>query len=297
MPAHPFLFVDAGVTLAGAEVPGWLAGVPGAPRRLYLHGRLPSEPVVAVVGARRASFAGRVFARHLARELTREGVHVASGGAEGIDTAAHEGALACGASTTVVAPSGWEHPFPPTNSGLFRRVVDGGGGYLSVRAPGQGVVRGAFLRRNLVLAALASALVIVEARERSGARHAARCARQLGRPVLVVPHAPWRAVGRGCLLELLDGAAVAARPSDVLSILAAATARASRAVSGAEVTLPGADRDAAALVLAAIDAGARDLDALTGRTGLTLGAVQLALVGLELGGQVILDSSGQPRRT
>ncbi|MCC6214395.1 MAG: DNA-protecting protein DprA [Polyangiaceae bacterium] len=295
MPAPPPLFPELGTPLEGRSLPARLAGVAGAPRRLHLHGSLAGGPAVAIVGARRASFAGRVFARHLGRALAREGLHVVSGGAEGIDTAAHEGAMAGGGTTTIVAPGGWERPFPAVNAELFRRVVRCGGGYLSVRSPADGVVRGAFLRRNLVLAALASALVIVEARDHSGARHAARCARKLGRPVFAVPHAPWAAGGRGCVLELREGACVAARASDVLEALAGILR------DGSPGTLPdparGAATEAGLRVLSALDRGARDADAIATGSGLAHGAVQLALVELTLAGAVTIDAAGIPRRT
>ncbi len=109
---------------------------------------------------------------------------VLSGGAAGIDTEAHRGALAARGVTVVVAPAGFERPFPEQNAELFGQVVAAGGAYLSLPEPNCPATRGIFFARNACLVALAHLVVVVESPIRSGARNAAAHARRLG-PALV----------------------------------------------------------------------------------------------------------------
>src|SRR6266849_4277344 len=109
--------------LMGSALPSRLAHLEAPPERLFLRGELPRGPAVAIVGTRHPTTRGAEYARELAFELAQAGVAVLSGGAEGIDTEAHRGALAAGGVTVVVAPAGFEHPFPEQNAELFRAVV------------------------------------------------------------------------------------------------------------------------------------------------------------------------------
>ncbi len=186
---------------------------------MFLWGRLPPRPWVAVVGTRRASDAALDFTRLLCRQLCGAGVTVSSGGAQGIDAAAHEGALEAGGSTVVIAPSSYERPYPAAHAELFQRIIDAGGAVLSEHERGVAARRHVFFARNAILAASCSALVLVEAPFRSGARNATLWARRLGRPVFVVPHPPWHTAGRGCITELVLGGRPLASYRDVTSAL------------------------------------------------------------------------------
>jgi len=210
--------------LTGHRLPPRLASLPHPPRRLYVLGELPRGPCVAIVGTRKPTPEGSAFARELSAELAAAGVAILSGGAEGIDRQAHEGALDAGGKTVVVAPSGYMKPFPAEHAELFARVLEGGGSYVSLVPADSAARRGAFFARNHCMVGLAQLLVVVQAPFRSGARNAAKHARMLGRPLLVVPSSPWIAVGRGCNLELRSGAAVCEGARDVLRALDAAGA-------------------------------------------------------------------------
>lgn len=142
-----------------------------------------------------------------------------SGGAKGIDTAAHRGALGVAGKTVVVAPSSFDRPFPEENAELYDRVLASGGGYVTDCPPGTAATRAHFFPRNQYLVALCHAVVIVEAPVRSGARNAAKQARRLGRPLLVVPGSPWSPASRGCILELQRGARLVASAREVLRVL------------------------------------------------------------------------------
>lgn len=215
MDQAPFRFQ----VLEGPSLPPCVRDLPELPRRLYLHGELPRGPAVAIVGTRRPTPAAEAFARELSGELGARGVAILSGGAEGIDSAAHRGALDVGAPTVVVAPAGYERPFPQSLGQFFQEILQHGGGYLSAFAPAEAAALPNFFARNALLVALAQVLVIVEAPFRSGARNAAQKARALGRPVLVVPACPWNGRGLGCIVELQLGGAALLSYRDVLRAL------------------------------------------------------------------------------
>lgn len=206
--------------LSGSRLPPGLGDLPDPPKLVYVRGELPRGPRVAIVGTRYPTQGAALFAFELAAQLAHRGVAVLSGGAKGIDSMAHSGALAVGGSTVVVAPGGFRRPFPPENSGLFRQVVERGGAYLSLSPSDTPASRGGFFPRNACLVALCHAVVVVEAPVRSGARNAAARARELGRPLFVAPAAPYNAQGIGCIVELKLGARPLYSERDVLQLLA-----------------------------------------------------------------------------
>lgn len=162
---------------------GDAAGVP----ILLLQGRPPPPLAVAVVGARASDDYGLACAARVAGDAVALGAAVVSGGAQGCDAAAHRAALAAGGLTAVVLPAGHDHPYPACHRPLFAEVVAGGGAVLSPCWPTARPVRLRFLKRNRVIAALASAVVVARAGARSGALSTAREARELGRTLLAVP--------------------------------------------------------------------------------------------------------------
>lgn len=188
------------------EYPAVLRELPHPPDPVWVRGELPEGPAVAIVGTRSASPAALDFARKLARFLAEAGVVVFSGGAAGIDRAAHEGALDAGAPTVVVAGTGLDHVYPKEHETLFETIVERGGAILSPFERHQRGWKWTFLRRNSVLAALTRALILIEAPIKSGARSAAMAARRLGRPVFAVPGAPWDPLGAGAFVEMRAGA-------------------------------------------------------------------------------------------
>jgi DNA processing protein len=290
--------VDA-VLLEGARMPPRLADLAEPPERLFLRGELPRGPAVAIVGTRRPSAEAAAFTRALAAELASAGVAVLSGGAEGIDTAAHEGALDVGGLTTVVAPAGFGRPFPEQNAELFRRVVEGGGGYLSLVPDEQPATRTVFFARNACLVALSHAVVVTQLPVRSGAANAAKWARELGRALFVVPHSPWVAQGRGALRELRLGAQPLDRAQDVLRHLTAAGLHGLPPARPEQLELAAwrgpsegrpADSSTAAPVdpvVAAVQAGASHADEIAQVTGLSLAVVQQRILTLALSGVLV----------
>ena len=180
-------------------------------------GELPDvSRAIAVVGTRRADDEALDFAYELARHLALNGWAVVSGGAVGIDRAAHEGAIDGGGQTVAVLPTGLDAAYPRANHDLFVRVVEAGC-LLTEVEDGTDPQRGRFLTRNRLIAALGRSTVVVQAPARSGALSTARIAQRLGRAVFSVPASPWDSRGSGNLGLLARGARICARPGDVLS--------------------------------------------------------------------------------
>ncbi|WP_373048278.1 DNA-processing protein DprA [Vulgatibacter sp.] len=148
-------------------------------------GALPRA--VAVIGSRRADPGTVGLARRFGAALARAGFTVVSGGALGIDAAAHEGALEAGGETVAVLGSGLLRPTPARNRGLFARILAAGGGLCSELPPGEGAMKWHFPRRNRLVAALARAVVVVRAAAGSGCFHTVDAAHRLGRQVIAVP--------------------------------------------------------------------------------------------------------------
>ncbi|MBI4952350.1 MAG: DNA-processing protein DprA [Myxococcales bacterium] len=188
------------------------------PPALFLRGELPTRPGVAIVGSREPPADALGFASRLARELGERGVALWSGGARGIDAAVHEAALAVGAPTAVVLPSGPGSPYPPEHEALFERVVERGGAVLSLWPDGSPFLPGRFLQRNRVLAVMTRATIVACAKVRSGARGAAAAARRVGRPVGAVPY-PSFGPYPGAAEELALGAFAVTRVEHVLRVL------------------------------------------------------------------------------
>ncbi|MGB5286689.1 MAG: DNA-processing protein DprA, partial [Polyangiales bacterium] len=187
------------------------------PDEFRVVGELPDlRRAISIVGTRRADDEALDFAYSFAREAVLNGLTVVSGGAMGVDRAAHEGAVAGGGRTVVVLPTGLDAPYPRANHDLFARVLEAGC-LLTEVDDGADAQRGRFLTRNRLIAALGRSTVVVQAPARSGALSTARYAQRLGRAVFAVPASPWDPRGSGNLRLLSGGARICVRPSDVLS--------------------------------------------------------------------------------
>lgn len=168
---------------------------------LAIRGTLEGEGI-AVVGARASDPYGLSLSRQLGRDLAEAGLTVISGGAEGCDAAAHEGALEAGGRTVVVLPAGHDHAYPPRHERLFARATERGA-LVSPFWPTVTVARPRFLTRNRIIASLARAVVVVRARARSGSLSTAAAAEALGKPVGAIVGPIGDSLSEGChhLLE------------------------------------------------------------------------------------------------
>ena len=199
-------------------IPGdahWPSGIDAlgdrAPFALWARGdtELLTEPVwgrLTVTGARASTGYGEHVTTELVQSAVEEGHRVFSGGAYGIDGAAHRAALAAGGPTVAVLAGGLDRLYPAGHTDLLTRI-SGHGLLLSEVPPGAAPTKWRFLQRGRLLAALSGTVIIAEAGYRSGTLHTAARAVELGRPVGVVPGPVTSAASAGCHRLLRDGLA------------------------------------------------------------------------------------------
>jgi DNA processing protein len=270
-----------GERLAGSALEGlWVAGA--------LDGL--AAPSVAIVGTRAPSDEGRRRARRLAEALGRSGVAVISGLALGIDGAAHEGALAARAPTIGVLGGGHDHFFPPRHRELGARIVADGGAVVSPFGPAVAPKPWMFLARNAVIAALADAVVVVEAAARSGALNTAGHAGDRGIPVLAFPGDVDRSKAAGCNALIRDGATLVRDADDVLAALPGFQPL--RLLPPGENRLPFADSPTVRSIFAALAEGARDAGSLADRLALPPAELLAVLTELETAGVIVAGCDG-----
>ena len=276
------------IDASSVSYPRRLRDLSDAPVALHVAGELPGlECAVAMVGTRAADDEALDFAYGLAHDLAREGVVVVSGGAIGIDRAAHEGALDAGGCTLAVLPIGLDQPYPRANHDLFRRIL--GAGCLVTEVPdGAAIQKGRFLTRNRLVAALGECTVVVQAPTRSGALSTARHAHALGRPVFVTPASPWDPRGSGNLALLRKGARICVGRSDVLSGSAVGEGVDREHSSGGRdgqrrwINLSPSEKR----VLEALESRAGHVDELCQKTGIPALEVQRTILSLRVRGLV-----------
>ena len=264
----------ASAVVAGqARYPSRLRSLTVPPEQLWFSGRLPAsgERLIAMVGARAATGVGRQRAHDLAAALGRKAFAVISGGAFGIDAASHEGTLSVGAITYAVLGCGTDIVYPDRHIALFATIAERGG-LLSEYPPGTKPRRGQFPARNRIIAALAEAVIVVEAAMRSGALITAALGRALGRPLLAVPGSP----GTDALLR--SGRALPVESAD--DVLAALAGRLRPVQAPAPPAGPHVN------LLSAIELGAKTPGLLCRRLGLPLPALLAQLAEAELDGMV-----------
>lgn len=214
----------AGARIAGpgdADYSDRLLDLADPPVAVYLIGTpLPSQPSsVAVVGSRHCSALGREVATDLGRGLAGVGLCVMSGAARGIDEAAHAGALAAGGRTVAVLGAGIDHPYPRAGRGFLSRIVDVGGTLVAEYPPTVPPHARNFPARNRLIAAIASAVVVVEGVDRSGSRITADHALELGRGVFAVPGPITSPLSATPHALIRDGAVLVRGLADVLDDL------------------------------------------------------------------------------
>ncbi len=275
--------------------PALLRESDGAPPILTWRGDLSfaERPCVAIVGARNASAAAVRLAREFGVALAREGFAVVSGLARGIDGAAHEGALP---ATIGVIASGIDIAYPPQHAKLQKRIATEGL-LLAEQPPGTEPRGSHFPSRNRIIAGLALGTLVVEAAPKSGSLITARLAGEAGREVMAIPGSPLDARSQGCNHLIREGAVLVQSPEDVVELLSSfdGTPRS----TFREPLPPGWDAgedfadaepaDIAGLLTSAPVA----VDELIRQSGAGTAAVQMALLELELAGQLQRCAGGR----
>jgi DNA processing protein len=289
--------IDAGEAL-GARLlisgeqafPFPLASLDPPPPVLWAWGdtALLTRPMVAVVGARIASAAGRRMARDLAVGLGEAGWVVVSGMARGIDAAAHEGAMATG--SVAVLAGGVDDIYPPEHADLHKALTRQGC-VVSERPIGAKAKAADFPRRNRIISGLSRGVVVVEAELRSGSLITARLAAEQGREVFAVPGSPLDPRARGANDLLRQGACLVEESADILRVLDALPGLAAPPSPKFEIShnaRPADSPDAVTLIQALLSPSPVSIDDLARESGAPMAQVLAALTDLALAGRAEL---------
>ena len=208
------------IYLGTPEFPALLSEIANPPERLWARGdrSLLTRTAIAIVGARDATREGREISYQIAADLVRSGIVVVSGLARGIDAAAHSGALDGGGTTIAVLGTGIDRVYPAENKELHERIA-AQGLLLTEFEPGANPDLFHFPQRNRIISGLSRAVVVVEARDKSGSLITARLAAEQGRDVMAVPGTIVGGRNRGANALLRDGAKLVESAVDILQEL------------------------------------------------------------------------------
>lgn len=268
------------LTSKDAEYPALLRTIADPPFILYIRGILPkdAEKLMAVVGTRKPSAYGRETGAFFARELCRAGFSIVSGMAEGIDTIAHEAALAEGAHTYAIVGTGLDDVYPPTNRSLAERIPEQGAliSEFPLHTP---PFKSNFPQRNRIVSGLSMGTLVVEARKKSGALITGELALEQGREVFAIPGPIFAktSAGTNCLIQ--QGAKLA---MDINDILGEFGFEAVGKIGQAYVPRHPEEET----LLAYLEEGPKHLDILIRETNLKVSEVHTTLTLLEINGVV-----------
>lgn len=287
------------IALGEPDYPPLLVHISGAPPLISAIGgeRLDLSRTVAIVGARNASSAGQRMTTVLAGDLGDRGYTIVSGLARGIDAAAHKASLSTG--TVAVLAGGMDRIYPDENIPLSRQVVENGGMLVSEMPMGWEPRARDFPRRNRLVSGLSLGVVVVEAAKRSGSLITARLALEQNRDVFAVPGSPLdpRAEGGNHLIQ--QGARLVTSAEDIIESLSVADPARTTLLEpdwepdagelAAETEPSSGDR---ARLIEALSHTPVQVDVLVATTGLSVSAIQMLLLELDIGGRIEW-SSGQ----
>lgn len=278
--------LNAGATiLSDTALPDALLESRNPPPALFAWGmpEVLHQPTVAVVGTRGATTYGKAVAMKFAELLATAGVTIVSGGALGIDGAAHRGAMSVGGATIAVLATGVDRVYPTIHRGMFQHIRENGC-LISQFAAGTKPTTYRFVVRNHLVAALSQAVLVVEAPEKSGALSTAHAAADMGRSVFVVPANIDNVNFRGSHALIRDGAVLVDHPDQVLQALGLAVGSVQRAQP---VLSPDQTQ-----IVAVLTSETTSPEIIVAKTGLPPEVVLSELTMLELDGVVVQDRGG-----
>lgn len=209
------------ISLVDERYPHLLANISGAPIGLYVRGDVTalSRPSLAVVGSRDATSYGTRVITSLVPPVVHQGYTIVSGGAYGVDTAAHKAALEAGGTTSVVCGSGLLRPYPRVNERLFETIVDKGGALVSSFALFTEPHPGNFPARNRIISGISQGCLVIQAAAKSGSLITAEYALNQGRHVFAVPGPIDDPRSAGCNHLIQQGAQLVCSPADIIQVL------------------------------------------------------------------------------
>ena len=302
----------AAAAKAGAEIvvledrryPTALAAIHDPPPVLYVRGRMePTDALaISVVGSRHCTHYGLEQAERFGQLLGRAGFTVVSGGARGIDTAAHRGALGAGGRTITVMGCGLCQTYPRENDKLFEQIVSEDRGAMISELPMRtAVLGGNFPTRNRIISGLSLGVLIVEAARRSGSLHTAREAAEQGREVFALPGRVDSPLSQGANELIRNGAILVQDLDDIMEHLGQVGAKMGVEEEACQEPLPRGLNETESSLLAVLREGPVGLDELVRSTGIDSGKAASAMTMLVLRGLVIQQpgsifaAKGKPR--
>lgn len=281
------------------EYPPLLRQLAGAPALLYVRGdpAVLELPALAIVGSRNPTRGGVRNAFEFAKHLARAGFCIVSGLAEGIDSAAHEGALAAGGATVAFLGHGIDTIYPVVNRDLAARIAASGA--LATEFPlGAAPRRQHFPARNRLISGMSLGTLVVEAARRSGSLITARLATEQGREVFAIPGSIHNALSRGCHQLIREGAKLVEDADDILGELGPLVGHLMQNTPGDQSPSPAdsvlAERDADyEQLLRVLGHDPMSTDEIAAQSGLTIEQVSSMLLILELEGEIEALHGGQ----
>lgn len=199
------------------KYPKRLKLLPDRPAALFVKGNLPSDdkPSAAIVGSRNCSYYGSEMAEYFGKKLAERGIQIISGLALGVDSAGHRGAIRVNGLTYGVLGCGITTCYPAENFSLYEEISEKGG-ILSEYAPGVKPCAGNFPARNRIISGLADAVLVMEAKEKSGALITAEFAMEQGKEIFALPGRITDRLSKGCNELIRNGAGVLLSEEDIL---------------------------------------------------------------------------------
>lgn len=276
------------VTLEDEAYPALLRQLPDRPLLLYVRGQLKAEDdkCLAVVGTRKASKYGWDVANQLAAEIANQGITIVSGLAQGIDAAAHRGALQTGGRTIALIGTGIDQIYPRENTDLADEIVNNGA-IVSEMPLGAKPLAKNFPQRNRLISGMSLGVLVVEAPAKSGALNTVSHALDQGREVFAVPHNIFSLSGRGCNQLIQEGAKLVADVEDILEELDLSHIKAQTRIT-TERLQPANDTEDA--IFEQLSADPIHVDVIVRQTQLPTATVTSTLTMLELKG--LAESAG-----
>ena len=278
------------------DFPGFLRQIPDPPTYLYIVGNAEAlhMPALSIVGSRNPTRRGKENAYEFARHLGRSGFCIVSGLAQGIDTAAHEGALDAGAMTVAILGHGIDRVYPSANRDLAHRISQNGV-LVSEYPLGSPPRKEHFPQRNRLISGLCLGTLVVEAARRSGSLITARLAGEQGREVFAIPGSIHSPLSRGCHQLIRQGAKLVESADDIVSELGALAGHLMQNDIDEENEKPksiehDADYD---ILLNSLSYDPASADELAVNSGLTIDQVSSMLLILELEEKIEALSGGK----
>jgi len=290
------------------DYPSLLRQAENPPPALFVMGNIDLlwHPQIAIVGTRNPSSGGRENAKYFARMFAEAGWCVTSGLAEGVDTAAHSGALEvgtnAGGSTIAVVATGLDIAYPLKNRVLMETIALNGA-VVSEHPPGTPPLKEHFPSRNRIIAGLSLGCLVVEAADRSGALITARLTAEIGREVFAIPGSIHNPMTRGCHKLIRQGATLVEKPVELVDALQPIADELAEALRGRLKEFVASDvvtsilevKPAHGSIWAALGHDLVGLDQLAERTGLTAPELSSMLLVMELEGNITVSDGRYAR--